>query len=179
MWTPPAITTYRIINRGIGHQTTAQLLLRLDADLIQLRPNVVVIEAGVNDLKSIADFPDRRVEIVADCERNLATVVDRCRRAGATVVLVTVFEIGDVAFWRRPFWSPEVEPAVRAVNEFLRTLAGDNVVIFDANSLLADGGGRMRRGYQVDYLHVSSSGYAALNERLTPLVSSLPSRNDR
>jgi lysophospholipase L1-like esterase len=177
MWTNPAVPSgYRVVNRGIGRQTTAQMLLRFDADVAPLRPNVVVFEGGVNDLKEIADFPEKRAEIVADCEAHIARIVDQCRGLGATVILTTVFDIGDVALWRRPFWSADVEAAVREVNAFLPRLAGERVVLFDAGPVLGDGRGAVKREYQVDHLHLLPAGYAALNQRLTPLIAGLPSR---
>jgi lysophospholipase L1-like esterase len=135
---------------------------------------VVVVEGGVNDLKTIAEFPPRRAEIVADCKANLATIVDRARRLGAEVVLVTVFDIGHVPVWRRPFWSDEVEVAVREVNAFLPQLAGDKVVLFDANAALEAEPGTIRPEFQLDHLHLTQAAYATLNERLVPLVASLP-----
>jgi lysophospholipase L1-like esterase len=175
MWSQPtAPAGYRVINRGIGHQTTAQMLLRLDADVTSLRPAVVVIEGGVNDLKAIADFPEQRSRIVAECEANLQRIVERCRQSGATVVLVTVFGIGDVALWRRPFWSNQVAAAIGEVNAYLPRLARERVVLFDANPVLADGRGQIQHAYQLDYIHLSAAGYTALNARLSPLLASLP-----
>jgi lysophospholipase L1-like esterase len=174
MWVETSIPGYRTINRGIGYQTTAQLLLRFDADVTAVRPAVVVIEGGVNDLKTIAAFPGRRAEIVADCKANLSLLVERSRRAGAQVVLLQVFDIGDVPLWRRPFWSADVETAVREVNAFLPQLAGDKVVVFDANAALDGQPGQIRREFQLDHLHLTSAAYAALNERLVPLVGGLP-----
>jgi lysophospholipase L1-like esterase len=175
MWSEPiAVAGYRVVNRGISYQTTEQMLLRVDEDMGQLHPAAVVFEAGVNDLKTIASFPERRAEIVSDCEANLERIVDRCRQAGATVVLVSVFSIGDVPLWRRPFWSSAVADAVREVNAFLPRLTGEKVVLFDANSVLVDEHGDIRREYQLDYLHLTAAGYAALNERLVPLLSALP-----
>jgi lysophospholipase L1-like esterase len=175
MWTTPAAPLgYRVVNRGISYQTTAQMLLRIDADMAELHPEVVVFEGGVNDLKTIASFPERRTEIVASCEANLERIVNRCRQAGATVVLASVFSIGDVPLWRRPFWSNDVLAAIREVNAFLPRLAGDKVVVFDANPLLVDEHGVVRRPYQLDYIHLSPAGYAAINEKLSPLLSALP-----
>jgi len=174
MWQEPRGASYRILNRGIGFQTTAQMLLRLDADVTSLHPAVVVIEGGVNDLKTIASFPEQRQRIVAECEANLQQLVERCRQAGAAVVLVTVFDIGEVALWRRPFWSSQVAGAVREVNAFLPKLAGERVRLFDANLVIADGRGHIQPAYQLDYLHLSPAGYAALNQRLLPLLASLP-----
>jgi lysophospholipase L1-like esterase len=174
MWEAPSPVPFRVVNRGVGYQTTAQIRMRFDADVAPLHPAVVVLEAGVNDLKSIAQFPERRAEIVAECEANLRRIVDDCRKAGATVVIVTVFGIGDVALWRRPFWSDDVRSAVREVNAFLAGLAGDRVVLFDANPVLDDDHGAIRTAYQIDYLHLTHAGYEALNHALVPLVQSLP-----
>ena len=175
MWPEPtAPLGYRIVKRGISYQTTAQMLLRIDSDVGELHPAVVVFEGGINDLKTIASFPERRSQIVADCEANLAHIVEICSRAGAEVVLTTVFNVGDVPLWRRPFWSSDVASAVREVNAFLPRLTGAKVVLFDANSVLVDQRGDVRAAYQLDYLHLSAAGYAALNEKLVPLLSALP-----
>jgi lysophospholipase L1-like esterase len=175
MWpAPTAATGYTIVNRGIGNQTTAQLLLRLDADVIDLHPAVVVFEGGVNDLKVLAQFPERRAQIVADCKANLERIVERCRQSGAAVVLLTVFDLGDVPWWRRPFWSSEVAAAINEVNAFLPRLAGQKVVLFDANQVLADERGKIRAAYQIDHLHLSATGYAALTEKVVPVLSALP-----
>jgi lysophospholipase L1-like esterase len=55
----------------------------------------------------------------------------------------------------------------------LPTLAGDGVRLLDANPVLADGQGQIQHAYQLDYLHLSAAGYAALNQRLSPLLASL------
>jgi lysophospholipase L1-like esterase len=175
MWPPPpALSGYALVNRGVGYQTTAQIALRIDADVAPLHPAVVVLEAGVNDLKAIATLPERRSQIVADCEANLRLIVDRCRAMGATVVLMSVFDIGDVPIWRQPFWSDDVRAAVREVNAFLPTLTGEHVLLFKSAEVLDDDRGRVKPAYQLDYLHLLPAGYEALDERLLPLVRSLP-----
>lgn len=181
MWSEPAAPTgFHVLNRGVSYQTTAQMLLRFDADVASLHPAVVVLEAGVNDLKAVAEFPSRRDEIVRDCEANLTTLVHRMTDLGAQVVLVSVFRIGDVPLWRRPFWSADVDAAVPEVNAFLRGLAQerarDGVVWFDANPLLEGEGGRIRRSYEIDHLHLNADGYAAINAGLVPLLRSLAER---
>jgi lysophospholipase L1-like esterase len=174
MWTEPeSLAGFHVVNRGIGNQTTAQIAMRVDSDVVPLHPSVVVLEAGVNDLKSIAQLPARRAEIVADCESNLERIVNACRGAGATVILVSIFDIGDVSLWKRPFWSDDVSAAVREVNAFLPRLAGPHVLFLDAAPVLG-GPGRVQHDYQLDYLHLSSAGYRALDGRLVPLLSGLP-----
>jgi lysophospholipase L1-like esterase len=174
MWPEPeSVAGFHVVNHAIGNQTTAQILMRVDSDMVPVHPTVVVLEAGVNDLKSIPQFPERRAQIVADCEANLERIVNACRRTGATVVLVSVFEIGDVPLWRRPFWSDDVTAAIREVNAFLPGLTGPHVVFFDAAPTLG-GPGRVEHDYQLDYLHLSPAGYRALDGKLFPLLASLP-----
>ena len=175
MWpTPGALTGYTVVNRGVGYQTTAQIALRIDADVAPLRPAVVVLEAGVNDLRTIAEIPARRSRIVADCEANLRLIVDRCRAVAATVIVMSVFDIGDVPVWRQPFWSDDIRAAVREVNAFLPGLAGNHVVVLDAGGTLDDERGRIKPAYQFDFLHLLPAGYDALDERLLPLIRGLP-----
>jgi lysophospholipase L1-like esterase len=177
MWpAPDGVAPYVVVNRGIGYQTTAQIALRIDADVVPLHPAVIVLEAGVNDLKAIADVPERRAAIVAECEANLRRIVERLRATGATIVLVSIFDIGDVPAWRAPIWSDEVAAAVREVNGFLPGLARDGVVLFEAGPVLDDARGKVKPEYQLDHLHLLPSGYLALDEKLVPLVRSLPRR---
>lgn len=175
MWpAPDGVAPYVVVNRGIGYQTTAQIALRIDADVVPLHPAVVVFEAGVNDLKTIADVPERRAAIVAECEANLRRIVERLRATGATVVVVGIFDIGDVPAWRTPFWSDDVAAAVREVNAYLPTLARDGVVFLEVAPVLDDDRGKVKPAYQLDHLHLLRSGYLALDEKLVPLVRSLP-----
>lgn len=176
MWTAPAgLDDWELVNLGVGDQTTPQALLRFDFDVPPLRPTAVLFELGVNDLKNVPTFPERRDQIVADCKSNLARLTEKARALGAIVIIATVFDLGDVPLYRRPFWSSSlVSSAVDEVNAFVRTLARDGVVVFEAGPVLDETPGRVRPSYQLDHLHLEPLGYAALNEKLVPLVRSLP-----
>jgi len=69
--TPSTINKYRFINRGIPGQTTAQVAKRFDVHIRPLQPEIVVLQAGINDLKLIAFFPDRKNSIIANCKKNM------------------------------------------------------------------------------------------------------------
>jgi lysophospholipase L1-like esterase len=172
MWsTPEVLGAYQFVNRGIGRQTTAQILERFDHDVPPLRPNVVVIEMGVNDLKAIPVLPERRDEIVATAKQNIRQVVARTHALGASVVLVTVFPLGSVPISRELFWSDDVARSITELNAFIDTLAGGGVTILHADEVLADASGRVRSPFALDTLHLTPLGYAALNERkLVPLL---------
>jgi lysophospholipase L1-like esterase len=165
---PPGV---RIINRGIGNQTTPQILGRFDRHVAPLHPRVVVLELGVNDLTKVAVFPKRHGEIVAECEKNIDEIVARARALGATVVLTTIFPIGELPFYRLLFWSKEVDDAIAAVNAHLRGLAQPGVLLLDAGPLLVDSRGVVRPEFSFDFLHLNATGYAALNRGLVPIVT--------
>lgn len=172
-WPAPGVGGFRFVNRGIAGQTTAQVLGRFDAHVAPASPRVVILQAGINDLKAIPLFPERRAEIVADCKANLRRVADLAVGRGATVVVTTIFPPGDVTLDRRPVWSPDIERAVEEVNAELRTWASDRIVVLDAWTLLEDHG-KLRGGLGVDTLHLNAKGYEVLNAELAKVLAGLP-----
>ena len=175
MWSTPTPTPrYQFVNRGIGSQSTAQILGRFEQDLASLRPDVVVLELGINDLKTIALFPEEEQVIVARVKQNIAALVQRARALAATVVLVTVFPVGPVAISWRPIWSERVPAAVAEVNTFLETLRAADVRLLHADEVLLEADGELSARFALDMLHLTPAAYAALNERqLLPLLATL------
>ncbi len=174
MWPTLAVEGYDVVNLGIGFQTTDQALLRFDEDVARLRPAVVVIQVGVNDLKTLPLFPARSDAIVRRCEANIARIVGKCSAIGAKVVLTTIFSLGDVPFYRRALASPRpIAQAIAEVNDFLRTLASSTVVVVESDPILDDAPGRVQQAFQVDYLHENAAAYEALDQQIVPVVRSL------
>lgn len=169
-WTPPNMDGYTFLNRGIGGQTSVQTLQRLDAHIRPLEPDVVVIQVGINDLKAIALFPERKGDIIDNCKANIQQIVAESKKLGAVVILSTVFPVGEVPWERRPFWSDEIDAAVQEVNGYLFTLADDQVKVFDTFQVLADSQGLMLPNYSKDELHLNTEGYIALNRELMRML---------
>ena len=170
---PEGLEGWTFVDRGIHNQTSAEVLHRFDAHVASLKPNVVVVQVGINDLKAIPLFPDQRAEIVANCQAHIAQIVARSRKLGATVIVTTLFPLGNVPLERRLFWSGEIEEAQEEVNAYLRTLAGEGVIVLDTAPILADGQGVLRREYSLDLLHLTEAGYRALNAALMPVLETL------
>jgi lysophospholipase L1-like esterase len=174
---PTALPQFEFMNRGIGGQTTTQVLARFDAHVTPLQPDLVIVQAGINDLKSIPLFPAQKATIIANCKANLAAIVERSTALGATVILTTIFPHGQVSLQRRPFWSGAVQEAVAEVNAYLFKLADEQVVIFDTTQLLADDDGLLRADYGYDLLHLNDAGYAALNPGLIEVLEKLGNKH--
>jgi lysophospholipase L1-like esterase len=166
-WTAPdQLKNVTFVNRGIGNQTTAQILGRFQAHVTPLNPQVVVLQAGINDLKTIPLFPHQKEAIIQNCKANLQQIVDLSRATGARVIITTIFPLGKLPIERRPFWSDDVEIAIKDVNAFLATLANDQVTIFETDKVLANSEGMVYPQFSQDFLHLNPAGYAALNEAI-------------
>jgi lysophospholipase L1-like esterase len=160
---PPGLDQFEFINRGIGSQTSEQVVLRFDHHVAPLRPQILVVQVGINDLKTIPLFPGRREAIVACCQENVRQIVRRATDLGATVILTTIFPLAEVPLERRLFWSDEVALAIDELNGYVHALAGENVVVLDAFAILADDKGLVQTAYSRDLLHLNATGYEALN----------------
>lgn len=163
----------QFINRGIGGQTTAQIMGRFQAHITPLMPNVVILQMGINDLKTIPLFPGDKQKIIESCIQHLDEAVAAARKLGAAVIVSTIFPVGEVPLERRFFWSPAVGEGIFAVNAHIKRLNQEGVVIFDAAAILADGDGMLKKEYRQDFLHVNSAGYAALNHALASVLTDI------
>lgn len=164
----PKVTT---INRGIDGQSSAQLRGRLQQHVLKLQPDMVVIQAGINDLRQIAQFPEREADITAACTRNLRETVAALRAQNIRVVISTIFPYSSWPTGRINGWSARVDTAISTVNAELRALAvGDpGILVLDSDALLTDGDRRVQLSYAQDALHINAAGYARLNEALGKL----------
>jgi lysophospholipase L1-like esterase len=164
---------YEFINRGIGSQTSIQTLQRFDQHIQPLQPDVVLIQVGVNDLKTIPLFPQRKELTIADCKTNIQKIVEQSKALGAVVILTPILPVGEIPLERKPFWSDDVNLAIEEVNTYIKSLASENVIIFDPFSILLDEKGVVKREYSKDELHLNEKGYEVLNQEFIQFLNSL------
>lgn len=142
------------INRGIGGQTTAQMLLRFSQDVLALRPRVVVILAGTNDIAG-NNGPATQAMI----EDNLHAMVDLAKAHGIAVVLSSVLPVSEYP------WMPGIGPApkVRALNAALKHHAEtQGLVYLDYYSPMANAAGGLDPQLATDGVHPTAKGYALM-----------------
>lgn len=168
--TPPQNEQYVFFNRGADGQTSAQALYRFSYHVPPLKPDIVVIQVGANDLMAVSLLRGDREEIIADCQANIVAIVEQSRAAGARVVLTTIFPLGGLPFEQQLLGVAAVPAAITEVNAFIRGLAADDLIVFDAATLLSDADGRLPAEYQADFLHVNARAYALLNNELLQIL---------
>lgn len=172
-WQSPKMDGFQFINRGISGQTSAQAFLRFDEHVSYLKPRVIVVQVGGNDLRMLPLPPKQRKDIVEDCKENIGQIVKKSSELGSTVILTTIFPLGRAKLQLREklFWPDptDISKDVEEVNAYIRSLAGKNVIIFDAYSLLEDKG-KTKANYAADLLHINSTGYEVLNKKLMEIL---------
>jgi acyl-CoA thioesterase-1 len=139
------------INRGISGQTTPQMLVRFRQDVILLKPKVVVLLAGTND---IAENTGR--ETLEEIGNNIASMSDLARANGIRVVLCSVLPASDF------HWHKGLEPAskIRALNAWMKEYASKNGFTFvDYYSSMANSEGGLKAELSPDGVHPNKAGY--------------------
>lgn len=160
---PRNLNQFTFLNRGIGAQTSTQVVERFDKHIVPLKPDILVVQVCINDLKTIPLYPHLKRQIVDMCKSNLEQIVEKARSLGTTVILTTVFPVGDLPVERRLFWSDEVGEAISEVNEHIHTLKNEDVFIYDTAVVLTDQNGQVRAEYSHNFLHLNEAGYLAVS----------------
>lgn len=145
------------VDRGISGQTTPQMLIRFRPDVIDLKPKVVVILAGTNDIASnTGPMSDE------DIERNLESMADLAKAHGIKVVLASITPTS--AYHTAPNANPQTSQRpmtrIRSLNAWIKRLADTNGYVYlDYFSAMVDQTGVMRSELTADDLHPNVDGY--------------------
>lgn len=139
------------INRGIGGQTTPQMLLRFRQDVINLQPKAVVILAGTNDIAG--NTGPSTIEMIAD---NIASMAQLAKANNIKVILCSVLPAYDYP------WSPNKNPVekISKLNQWIKEYAAKNKFIYvDYYSPMVDERKGLKKEYSEDGVHPNLAGY--------------------
>jgi len=143
------------INRGIGGQTTPQMLVRFRQDVIDLHPKVVVILAGTNDIAGNTG-PMRNEDIEAD----LATMTELAGVHGIRVVLSSIMPVHDYTGDAKNFFAQRPMSRILAVDEWMKKYCAENHVVYlDYFSAMVDDKGLLKKDLANDGLHPNDAGH--------------------
>lgn len=158
-WLERAHPDWRVLNRGVNGERSDQMCHRFDRDVLQARPHLVIIIAGVNDI-----YQGLEPDVVKE---NLLWMYDRAREAGIPVVAGTVLPYNTA--------TPEQNRKMREINVWIPLAAGlDRTIAFcDTRRAVADPRNPDRLASSPDELHPSPEGYRAMAEALGPIIEQI------
>ncbi|SHF30921.1 SGNH/GDSL hydrolase family protein [Chryseobacterium sp. OV279] len=143
------------VGRGISGQTSSQMLLRFQNDVIALKPKLVIINAGTNDIaqNSGAYDPDFTFN-------NIKAMADIARSNGIKVIIASILPAA--AFpWRKEI--TDVPQKVDALNSRLKQYSHSSKITFiDYNIAMRNDKGGMRDGLSGDGIHPDPAGYTIM-----------------
>ena len=162
-WANPKFSTFMqdhgYVGRGIGGQVTSQMLLRMPQDVLALKPKVVVLLGGTNDL-AILNPPD----MLRMIEGNIEMMADVAAAHGERMILTSVMPVNDDHKDMTAIRPPD---KILALNAWMKQYAADHKLQYvDYYSVLSDGKDRMKSNVTGDGLHPNAAGYKLIE----PLV---------
>ena len=142
------------INRGISGQTTPQMLIRFRPDVIDLKPEVVVILAGTNDIAG--NTGPSNLEMIMD---NLVCMAELAVANDIKVILCSVLPAYDYP------WRPGLNPdkKIPALNDLIKDYARRNDLLYlDYFSSMVDERNGLKDAYTYDGVHPNEAGYKVM-----------------
>jgi lysophospholipase L1-like esterase len=142
------------VNRGISGQTTPQMLVRFQQDVVHLHPAAVVILAGTNDIAGNTGASTQQM-----IEDNYTSMAEIAKQNGIKVVFASI-----TPAFAYP-WKPELQPVerIREINKWLQNFCSANGCVYlDYYSSMADAQGAMLPGLSSDGVHPIAKGYAVM-----------------
>jgi lysophospholipase L1-like esterase len=142
------------VGRGISAQTSPQLLVRMHADVVALKPRVVHIMVGTNDIAH-----NTGPMTAEDTHNNIMAMCEIAKAHRIRVVL------GSVPPASKYWWRPEAQPRAEAVamNQWLRGYAKEIGAQFaDYAGAFVDAKGDVKLELAKDEVHPTPAGYAVM-----------------
>ncbi len=146
------------LNRGIGGQTTVQMLIRFYSDVIALQPTTVVIFGGTNDIAG-----NLGPVSLESTEQNLAAMADMARGNGIKVIMATVMPVCDLP-GKPPMTTGRPPETILRLNTWIKEYAASHAaVLLDYYSVTVDDKGFLKADMTEDGLHPTMKGYEVMN----------------
>jgi len=142
------------VDRGISGQTAPQMLVRFQSDVVALKPAVVHIMAGTNDIAQNTG-PETEAEIMG----YIVSMAQLARANHIKVIIGSVLPASDFP------WRHGLRPAsaIEALNARLKAYASRQGLVYaDYWNALASQDGGLKRQYSEDGVHPNSAGYEAM-----------------
>lgn len=162
---PDFFADNRYINRGISGQTTPQMLLRFRQDVIELKPKIVVLLCGINDIAG--NTGPSTLEMI---EANIMSMAELAKANKIKMILCSLLPANHFK------WKPTLQPAdsVIALNKWISAYAHSRHLEYvDFYSQMVDTEKGLKAAYTYDGLHPTIDGYKIMQPLVKAAISKI------
>jgi len=156
------------VNRGISGQTTPQMLIRFRPDVIALKPSLVILMAGINDIAG--NTGPSTLQMITD---NIFSMAELAKANNIKVILCSVLPAFDFP------WRPGSFPAEKVVtlNKMIKKYADANGILYlDYYSAMVNDQKGLNAAYSGDGVHPNKTGYEVMNPLVEKAISKVMSK---
>ena len=157
-FSPTFFSLHNFEGRGIGGQTTTQLLLRFRQDVLSLRPKKVILLAGINDIAQ--NIGPMSLNAIMD---NIIAMTELAEVNGVQMILCSVLPANSFP------WRPEIIPTQKVIdlNQKIKTYAyKKDLVYIDYYSSMVNDQKGLKDGLGYDTVHPNKAGYELMEKIL-------------
>tara|TARA_B100000700_G_C14637275_1_gene665674 strand:+ start:54 stop:713 length:660 start_codon:yes stop_codon:yes gene_type:complete len=151
-----------LINKGVGGETTPQILDRFNSDVVSLEPEFVIILAGINDIAQNTGYIS-----VSETFANIVSMVEIANSHNISPILCSVLPASKIV------WKPEIKSAdlVIELNEKLKKhCIENNMVYVDYFSSMVGEKKELRSDLTYDGVHPDKKGYLIMEKILLETI---------
>lgn len=157
-WIMKQYPDWEVVNQGVNGERSDQILARLLADVLTLKPKAVIVLAGVNDL-----YQGKSIEAI---EENLRQIYERAQEAGIRVLACSVIPYN--------FSTPDVKQKMADLNTWIRVYSQKRGNIFcDTYQAVDDPASPGNLVSTPDGLHPDQNGYHAMGDAIASCLHSM------
>jgi lysophospholipase L1-like esterase len=118
-----------VINSGVGGNNTADMLARIDRDVLAYRPDLTILMAGTNDRMNSSNYLS-----MPQYERNMRTIISKISDAESRIILMTILPVYEPYLYTRhdkSFYEPQgYAGRKKEVNDLIGELAAEYRLVF-------------------------------------------------
>lgn len=161
---PEFFIANNFVGRGISGQTSYQMLVRFREDVINLKPEIVVINAGTNDIAENNHPYNENITF-----GNLISMVELAQANGIKVILTSILPTDKF------YWNPsetEIPNKINSLNSRIKNYADERGLPYaDYYSKMVGDGGALKKEYSTDGVHPVLLGYKVMEQVIEPVIN--------
>ena len=159
---------YRVVNSGISGNTTNDLINRIDNDLYDYNPSVVIIQIGTNDLR--ANIKDE--EIIT----NIKTIIKGIRknRKNASILVESIYPLNrdmDTEYWNDVNTDYNNKHIIKLNKDIKKLCKIEHIKYIDVYTSLLDDNKNLKEVYSKEGLHLTDLGYYKVTKIIKKYLS--------